>query len=163
MNSNIWGKKFASLCGLLALFGCSNQTELFFNTALIKKTPQGDTMMFSVSELVPSETAHICSLGAYFNAESAADLGVSDLSISMLKKVDIFPIPEGAGYFVYFDRDGKLLQSDVIAREVGDIRWRRSEDGIPWRCLDVQEASIRASAHRNYHQVSLEPLKMKEN
>jgi hypothetical protein len=166
MKMNLWSKKMVSLCGFLALLGCDvSSSQLLLNTKVIEEVSQGETLDVPAVQVLPESIKYICSVGSYFDVSYFDQFeDVDEASQIMLRELDIFPTEEGEGYFVYFDREKKLVQHDRLLLNEEKIRWSEPERDayreVYGRCIDLSNAIIQVVGQQNYHQIS---LKLRKN
>jgi len=92
----------------------------------------------AVGDVLERPASKICSFGPYddvFVLENYVDE-------SVLTELDILPVPEGYGYFVYLDKVGKIIGHDRFPTNLGPVRWKRDRKGDIQYCFDSSYARL---------------------
>ena len=97
--------------------------------------------IFDISELTKIPAVKICSFGPYDELSFVANL----VDRRSLQNVNIFPVDEGSGYFVFLGIDGKFLGHDRFPLNSGIVRWGKDKTAGSGYCLGLPKAAIEAS------------------
>ena len=100
-----------------------------------------DHEIFNMSDLTKIPATRICSFGPY--DEFSFVINLADRR--SLRNINIFPVDEGSGYFVYLGIDGKFLGYDLFLVNSGIVRWSKDRTAQSGYCLSLPKAAIEAS------------------
>lgn len=131
----------AALLGFSSILGsCGSNSYILDIDKIVTSNIQGDKI-FSITELTSVPVHRICSFGPYDDISFVTNSADS----RALKDVDIFPVNEGDGYFVYFDTNGNVLGYDRFPVNMGPLRWGPQEKRTSNYCLSLPGVAIRTS------------------
>lgn len=132
--------------------GQSDDTNLHLSMADIRSIETEETVP-AAALLNFTSAAYICSIGPYFEA----DFATTELGQELLKRLDVFPIPEADGLFIYLTKAEATPAIDRLHLNSGRLRWRADENNT--RCVEVGRAAFKVKKQKDHWEISLFELK----
>ena len=72
-----------------------------------------------------------------------------------LDRLDIFPVRDGEGYFVYLRRDGSIVESDRIVYTINGYRWGADPVDRRFPCKSASDVKVGVRFRNNTNHIYL--------